>query len=137
MQRYSKSKNKNVVWEKAPDISTRINEIIIKLDLNWIQKENFYTLRSYNAKARAYARIWGLPRVWQMVLKSPPKYIIEVISEKFDRESVSRQNEILIHELVHIPRNFSGALKPHTKKRKGSFKDILQTLLTQYKNNNL
>ena len=48
-----------------------------------------------------------------MALGIPPHYVIEVLSEKFDRMSDDDQIRVLIHEILHIPKNFSGALVPH------------------------
>lgn len=70
-------------------------------------------MRSNNAKARAYARIWSLPRIWQSALGVEPHYVIEVLSQHFDSQSKENQDRTLIHELMHIPKTFSGAVKPH------------------------
>ena len=67
------------------------------------------------------ARVWGLGRIWQQALDLSPAYIIEVISEKFDRLAEKEQDVILIHELLHIPKTFSGALVPH--RRRGGVND--------------
>lgn len=72
-------------------------------------------VRSFGSSSKAIARIWGLPRVWQIVLDLKPQYVVEIISEKFDKMSVDQQNRVLIHELAHIPKTFSGALIPHTR----------------------
>lgn len=48
-----------------------------------------------------------------MVLKVKPHYIIEVISQRFDKLSTEDQDRTLIHELMHIPKTFSGALVAH------------------------
>jgi len=48
-----------------------------------------------------------------MALALPSYYVIEVLSQYFDRMSSEDQTRVLIHELMHIPKNFSGALVPH------------------------
>ncbi len=54
-----------------------------------------------------------MPRIWQKALRVKAHYIIEVLSEKFDKLDENNKNKILIHELMHIPKTFSGALLPH------------------------
>lgn len=72
-------------------------------------------MRGFGSTSRAIARIWSLPRPWQMVLKISPQYIIEVIAQKFDKLSEENKDQTLIHELLHIPKTFSGALSPHKR----------------------
>jgi len=91
--------------------------------------------RSTGSKARAYARTWGLPKLWQNTLGIGPAYIIEVISKYFDKLPLHDQDKVLLHEISHIPKNFSGALVPHTRKRKGSFRDKLEGLIARYLEN--
>jgi predicted metallopeptidase len=68
--------------------------------------------------------------VWQQTLGLEPAYILEVIAEKFNKLSQSDQDKVLIHELLHIPKNFSGALVPH--KHKGGVNE--RTVHQIYKN---
>ena len=42
-----------------------------------------------------------------------PAYVIEVLAKYFDKLDQDKQKQVLIHELLHIPKNFSGALLPH------------------------
>lgn len=127
-------KNKSVVWEVAQDIKELTHDIISDASIDWLHVGHIYFFRSYNSKARAYARIWGLSRVWQQALKIPPSYIIEVISEKFDKLDIKRKKEVIVHELTHIPRNFSGSLIPHIKKRgKRNFHDKVQDIFSRLK----
>lgn len=108
--------------------------MIKQLDLVWIKLSGLFIYRSTGAKTRAYARIWGLSRIWQETLNLKPGYILEVISERFDKLSAQEQDEVFLHELAHIPKNFSGALIPHTKRRKGSFRDTLKKFYENYRN---
>lgn len=100
-------------WFDAPDIQVRINKILKVLGLPHILSDRLIVYKSYGSTGRAIARIWSLPRVWQQALKIEAHYIIEVISERFDRLSVNDQDRTLIHELMHIPKSFSGALVSH------------------------
>lgn len=100
--------------------------------MDWVKNARLFVYSSTGSKTRAYARTWGLPRLWQESLKVAPAYIIEVISERFNKLSKQDQDKVLLHELTHIPKNFSGALVPHTHKRKGSFHKKLESLIRQY-----
>jgi predicted metallopeptidase len=103
--------------------------------MDWILYERLYFYRSNFSKARAYARTWGLPALWQRSLGVEPAYIIEVLSEHFDSLDQRNQDKVILHELTHIPRNFSGALVPHTHRKKGSFHNKLDELISRYLEN--
>lgn len=137
MRKYKKGQKSTgkVNWELAPDIEDRSNKLIKALELEWLSYGRIFYYRSNHSKARAYARAWGLPRLWQTTLDVEPAYIVEVISEYFDKLSVKEQDKVLIHELTHIPRNFSGALVAHTRRKKGSFHDKLDILIEKYTKN--
>jgi len=104
-----------IKFKPAPDVQERLNHIIVKLkdDFMHIKPENIVCMRSSNAKARAYARIWSMPRIWQSALGVEPHYVIEVLSQHFVKQAKEDQDRTLIHELMHIPKTFSGAVKPH------------------------
>ena len=127
-----KSNSKRVEWMFASDIKKRINKLVAGVNIDWIRTSGIYCFRSINSKTRARARIWGLSRVWQMALNTKPAYIIEVISEKFDNLSQHEQDQILLHELAHIPKNFSGSLLPHIRYGKRSFRWKVDELITRY-----
>lgn len=106
-------KRVSLEWDGAPDVKTDIEDIIIKLQMDHIKIDRVFYYRTEGSKARAYARTWMMPKIFQDALGIEPAYVIEVISKYYDKLPEHEQKEVLIHELLHIPRNFSGALVPH------------------------
>lgn len=100
-------------WQKASDLQQKVNHIVKVLDLSYIDPQKIFLFRSQGSRSRARARIWGFPRIWQKALNTEPFYCLEVLSEKFDNLKEEEKIKTLIHELLHIPKNFSGALLPH------------------------
>jgi predicted metallopeptidase len=86
-------------WQKDSSLQKRVDELILRLDFKHIASERIVVFKSCGSKARAYARIWGFPRIWQQALQLKPYYCLEVLSEKFDRLKLSDQDRVLIHEL--------------------------------------
>ena len=129
-----KVSKEKIIWNNAPDIKKRVLHLIKALELEWIKPSKLFFLRSHNSSSRAYARIWGLSKVWQMTLKIDPSYVIEVLSEKFDKLPDMEKDKVLLHELAHIPKNFSGSLLPHIRRRgKRNFHDKVEKLFFYYK----
>lgn len=122
-----------VDWQEAKDIKERIEHIVDNLDMDYIDVNRVYCFRSQNSKARAYARIWGFSKIWQLALDLDARYCLEILSEKFDHLSDQEKSEVLIHELCHIPKNFSGSLMPHTRKGKNNFHDRVHQFVRAYK----
>lgn len=108
-----KKPRKKFEFEIAPDVEKITKQLVKKLAFGHIDISRLFFIRSSGSKARAYARIWGLSRVFQVAAGFAPTYVIEVISERFDKLPDSEQIKVLIHELMHIPKTFSGALKSH------------------------
>lgn len=101
-------------YTEAPDVKTLADEIMDYLDLFHIAPQFVYCYRSKGSKSkRTIARIHGLGRLWQDALRKPPSYVIEVISERYDKLSDLDKEKTLIHELLHIPKGFSGGFRPH------------------------
>jgi len=121
-------------FKLAPDIQKKLQAIQKKLQLPHIDVSRIICFRSTGSRSRAQARIWAFPRIWQMALKQPPHYCLEVLSEKFDRLKKDDQARILIHELMHIPKTFSGALLPHRGRgRMVINRRSIEKLFQQYK----
>lgn len=99
--------------EPAPDLESIVQDLVEVLGFDHIDPARVHLRRSVGSTSRAYARIWELPSIWQEALAVRPQYVIEVLHEHFDVESEEERTKILIHELLHIPRTFSGALRNH------------------------
>ncbi len=100
-------------WVAAPDIKERIDKVLSSGLFPQIDGKRIAALRGTGSSSRAIARIWSLSAPWRLVLAVEPRYIIEVIAERFDRQSEEEKDRTIIHELMHIPRNFTGGLVPH------------------------
>ena len=97
-----------------------------------IKTSRIFAYRSTSSKTRAYARIWGLNSLWQRTLKVGPAYIVEVLSEHYDGLSETEKDKVLLHEITHIPKNFSGALVPHIRRGKRNFHNKVDSLIELY-----
>lgn len=121
-------------WEIAPDILVIIKRILRTNLFPHVKGDKITAIRGHGTTSRAIARIWSLPRPWQMALCVEPQYIIEVISERFDRMAMPDQEKTLIHELMHIPKTFSGALTPHRNRGRHVNARNVELIYQQYKN---
>lgn len=121
-------------WETAPDITKEIKVLAKTLQLDYLNPERIFCFRSHGSSSRARARIWSLSRIWQQALNITPAYCIEVLSERFDKLSHEEQRRTLVHELLHIPKNFSGSLVPHRQLGGQSFHKRADILFRQVLN---
>ena len=99
--------------EDAPDVRQLLESLVDKLNLSHVDSQRIICFRSRGSTSRAIARIWSLPKIWQSALKVKAHYIVEVCSERYDKLSHEDKTRTLIHELLHIPKNFSGATVSH------------------------
>ncbi len=103
-----------ISYEKAPDVEEVANKIIDALALKHVDQARLHFYRSKGSKSkRVQARIHGMGRIWFDALQMQPHYIIEVISEEYDRLAQREKEKVVIHELMHIPSKFSGGFVPH------------------------
>jgi predicted metallopeptidase len=101
-------------YHEAPDVKRLTDEIIDSLNLFYVVAESVYCYRSMGSKSkRIIARIHGFGKIWQRALGLPPSYVIEVLSERYDKLSQEDKEKTMIHELLHIPRGFRGGFRPH------------------------
>ena len=127
-----KQKRSDIEWFDAPEIKDDIFHILETLDLPHINGKSLTCYRTTGSVSRSYARIWSMPKIFQRALAIEPHYVIEVLSQYYDSLDHDEQIKVLIHELLHIPKNFSGALVPHKTKTR-SIGHMTNTLFKEYK----
>ena len=123
--------NSKLEWETAEEVKKDLEEIVSVLDLPHINVARIFCFRSHGSKSRSYARIWSFPKIFQRALKVKPAYVIEVLSRHFDKLNDDEKKKVLIHELLHIPKNFSGALVPH-RSRSRHLGSVANQLFKEY-----
>ena len=119
-------------WEKASDVKKDIIKILKVLDLPYVKSSRIFCYRTQGSKSRSYARIWAFPKIFQAALNLEPAYVIEVLAKYYDKLDNDKQKQVLIHELLHIPKNFSGALLSHRGRNRHLEKNATQ-LFKNYK----
>ncbi len=118
----------------APDVQKLMRVILARTPFDHVRASQITCMRSTGATSRAYARIWSFPKIWQKALSHPPHYIIEVLEHHFDKLSEDNKIRTIIHELMHIPKNFSGALVPHRGRYHKIDHRTVEKLFSTYKN---
>jgi len=89
-------------------------DVITKLNLTHVKTDKLICVRSHGSKSRrTVARIHGLPKIMQLAMNTKAFYVIEIISENFDKFSQNDKIKTIIHELMHIPKNFGGGFRQH------------------------
>lgn len=125
--------NQKLEWEDASEIKTDIEQILQTLEFPNIDASRIFCFRTYGSKSRSYARIWSMPKIFQRALDIKPAYVIEVLSKYYDKLDEDSKKKVLIHELLHIPKNFSGSLLPHRSRHRHLQSQVNQ-LFEEYKN---
>ena len=102
-----------IKYQIAEDLQEVANEIAIML-FPHVRLDSVVCLRSFGSTSRGtIARCHALGKAMQLALGRKGFYLIEVISERFDRMTDVDQIKTLIHELMHIPKSFGGGFKFH------------------------
>jgi predicted metallopeptidase len=122
-------------YEVADDIQARFEDIVRTLGLRHIDLDKVVCLRSRGSSARRIiARCHGMSKVLQVALGIKAFYVLEFISERFDRLSEMDQARTIIHELMHIPKNFGGGFRYHDHVTVRNVQAMLDAYLRAKKN---
>jgi predicted metallopeptidase len=103
-----------IKYEPAPEIKYKIENIVRKLDFGHVDISRIACFKSQGSTSRGtVARCYALSKIWQQSLNVPAHYIIEILSERFDKLSEADKDRVLIHEILHIPKSFGGGFRHH------------------------
>ena len=103
-----------IKFRKDEELTEKIQDIVSKLKFTHVDMGRVICIRSKGSKAKqTIARCYALSKIWQLALGIKAHYVIEVISEKFDKLSKDEKEKIMIHELMHIPFSMGGGFKHH------------------------
>lgn len=102
-----------IKYKKDEELQEIFNEIVDLL-FPHVRKEDVVCLRSHGSKSRGViARCHALGKAMQLGLNRKGFYVIEIISERFDKLSNEDKIKTMIHEIMHIPKSFGGGFKHH------------------------
>ena len=102
-----------IKYQIAEDLQEAVNEIAGML-FPHVRTDDVVCMRSHGSTSRGtIARCHALGKAMQLALGRKGFYLIEVISERFDRMSEDEKIKTLIHELMHIPKSFGGGFIHH------------------------
>lgn len=96
------------------ELQKQMEEIIGKLGLYHIKKDDVACIKSSGTSTRrTIARCHALGKVMQLALNRKAFYVLEFLSERFDKLEEKDKIKTIIHELMHIPKSFGGGFKHH------------------------
>lgn len=109
-------KKRSIRYEAAPDIQALFLDIVRTLDLRHVDTDRVVCLRSRGSSARrTIARCHGMSKVLQIAMGNKAFYVLEFLSERFDKLGEKEREETVIHEILHIPLNFGGGFRRHDR----------------------
>ena len=101
-------------YEFAPDIQHIFEDVVKNLDLQHIKIDSVLCFRGYGSSSRGtIARCQALGKIMQKALGRKGFYVLEFLSERFDKMSEEDKTKTIIHELMHIPKSFGGGFIHH------------------------
>jgi len=100
-------------YQIAEDLQEVMNEIALML-FPHVKLDSVVCLRSFGSSSRGtIARCHALGKAMQLAMGRKGFYVIEAISERFDKLSEANKIKTMIHELMHIPKSFGGGFIHH------------------------
>jgi len=120
-------------YEFAEDLQKKAEEIC-KIIFPHVDITRIKCFRSYGTSSRGtIARCHSLEKLLQRALGIKAFYVLEFLSERFDKMSEEDKIRIIIHELMHIPNGFGGGFKHHNFVNDRNIKKLYQLYLEKTK----
>ena len=100
-------------YEFAEDLQQQAEEIS-KMLFPHVDLNNMKCYRSYGTSSRGtIARCHALNKIMQKAIGIKAVYILEFLTERFEKLSEEDKLKVIIHELMHIPKTFGGGFVHH------------------------
>lgn len=113
-------------YELAYDLQDKTYEIIGVLGLEHVDRDRISCIRSRGSRSRrTIARIHALPKAMQLGMNCGAHYVIEFL-ERFEKLSEDEKIEVIIHELLHIPKAFGGGFRHHDYVEKKRVRELFE-----------
>jgi len=102
-------------YEFAPDIQ-KIAEEISAFLFPHVKIERVKCFRSSGTSSkRTVARCHTIGKLIQKAIGIKAFYVLEFLSERFDKLPEEEKIKVIIHELMHIPASFGGGFRHHDR----------------------
>lgn len=117
-------------YTPEPTIDKEIAQIIQALEWKHLDLNRIHVVSSRGSRSRRIlARCHTLPKALQAGLAIPAHYVIELVSENYNRLPEFEKTKTLIHELMHIPLTFGGGFRNHDYVRAHRVNKLYETYL--------
>lgn len=102
-----------IKYDYDEQLSMHVKHIVSSLNLHHDLSRVVCVRSNGSTSRRTLARCHALSRIMQKALGVKAHYVIEVVSENFDRLSDEEKTKTIIHELMHIPKSMGGGFRYH------------------------
>lgn len=105
-----------IKYYDAPDILKIVNDLKETMKMDHLLMDSLVVMRSQGSSSRGtIARCHALNKIMQQALgrKGRGFYVLEFISERYDKLSDDEKIKVVIHEMLHIPKSFGGGFIHH------------------------
>ncbi len=100
-------------YRRDLELERQAKQIAVELDMPF-DLTRIVCMRSFGSISRGtLARCHTIPRVVQKALNMEGHYVIEFLSENFDKLNEAEKAKTIIHELMHIPKSMGGGFRQH------------------------